>query len=322
MTPIEFLRRQKEEKENPKNIAKISNALVEALVQKSNLGALKIVFYISKSNIELPKSDLMTITIDTTHLCNYCDIDVKTLRRNINRMQETNVTFVEKDVYEESIVVIPYFKFNYGGTIEIKMFSKILKLIREVKNRFTMIDVENLMKLKSKHSVRMILLLEMISGFSENVAKRKHYSLAELNGMFGTNYPRLKEFERNILIPVQKELNNKSKLSFIYEVKFDKEDITAPGRPKAVGVIIDLIKKEALNRKRDKDKAFLEWVNKIRKEHVNEILLYHPEVKANLRVSPQGNLYWDNGNALNASKAKEFWNWMYSNVDKLMIRVS
>ena len=40
--------------------------------------------------------------------------------------------------------------------------------------------------------------------------------------MFGTNYPRLKE------------LNNKSKLSFIYEVKFDKEDITAPGRPKAV----------------------------------------------------------------------------------------
>jgi len=34
MTPIEFLRREKEKKKNPTNIAKISNALVEALVQK------------------------------------------------------------------------------------------------------------------------------------------------------------------------------------------------------------------------------------------------------------------------------------------------
>ena len=241
MTPIEFLERQKEEKKNHKNIAKISNALVEALVQKNNLSALKIIFYISKSNIILPKSDLVTITIDTKHLCSYCNIDVKTLKRNINKMQETNITFVEKDVYEEYIVVIPYFKFSYGGKIKIKMFSKILNLIRDVKNRFTIIDVENLMKLKSKHSVRMILLLEMISGFSKNVAKRKHYSLAELNGMFGTNYPRLKEFERSVIIPVQKELNDKSKLTFIYEIKFDKDDITAPGRPKAVGIIIDLV---------------------------------------------------------------------------------
>jgi plasmid replication initiation protein len=236
-------------------------------------------------------------------------------------MQETSITFVEQNVFEEHIAILPYFKFSYGGKIEVKIFSKILNLIREVTNRFTIIDVKNLMNLKSKHSVRMILLLEMISGFSENVAKRKHYSLAELNGMFGTNYPRLKEFERKILMPVQKELNEKSKLSFIYEVEFDKEDISSRGRPKAVGIVLDLIKKEQLDSDREQNRIFLEWVNKIRREYVNEILLYHPDIEANLRVSPKGLLYWDNGNELKASKAKEFWKWMYKNQEKLIIKI-
>lgn len=321
MTPIEFLKRQKENQNKPKNIAKISNAIVEALVQKNNLSALKVIFYIAKSDIQFQDGELINITINANSLCKYCNIDIQTLKRNINKMQETNITFVEKDVYEEHIVIIPYFKFNYGGKIEIKMFSKILNLIREVKNRFTIIDVENLMKLKSKHSVRMILLLEMISGFSENVAKRKHYSLAELNGMFGTNYPRLKEFERKILVPIQKELNDKSKLSFLYEIKFDKEDITSRGRPKAVGIILDLINKKQLDSNKEKNKIFLDWVKKIRKEYVNEILLYHPDIDANLRVNPNGYLYWDNGRELNAIKAKEFWKWMYDNQDKLLIKV-
>ena len=320
MTPIEFLRREKEKKKNPTNIAKISNALVEALVQKNNLGALKVIFYIAKSDIKRQDSELVKLIIDINHLCADCNIDVKTLKRNITKMQETSITFVEENVFEEHIAILPYFKFSYGGKIEIKIFSKILNLIREVKNRFTIIDVKNLMNLKSKHSVRMILLLEMISGFSENVAKRKHYSLAELNGMFGTNYPRLKEFERKILMPVQKELNEKSKLSFIYEVEFDKEDISSRGRPKAVGIVLDLIKKEQLDSDREQNRIFLEWVNKIRREHINEILLYHPDIEANLRVSPKGLLYWDNGNELKASKAKEFWKWMYKNQEKLIIK--
>jgi len=315
MNPIEFLKKQKKG-QNSRDIAKISNALVEALIQNNNLTALKVIFYIAKTNIDVIKdSELIHITIDTKKLCEYCGIDTKTLRRNVNKMQETNISFVQENIYEEHIIILPYIKFSYSGTIEVKIFLKVLNLIREVKNRFTTIDVKNLMKFKSKHSIRMILLLEMISGFSANVAKRKHYNLDELNGMFGTNYSRLKEFERKILVPVQKELNEKSKLSFLYELKFDKEDITARGRPKAVGVIIDLYRKERT--KKEGDRAFLDWVAKIRKEHVNEILFYHPQAEANLRVSSKGNLYLDNGDELKASKAKEFWRWMYENQGEL-----
>jgi len=237
----ENLQKLKEENNQAKNVAKISNALVEALVKKNNLGALKIMFYIARSNIRLPKGDISKITIDPKKLCEYCDIDLRTLKRNIKQMQETTITFIEDKKYEENIVIIPRVKFEYSGVLEIDMYKKILKLIKEVEKRFTVIDVQNLMKLKSKHSIRMIQLLEMINGFDEYVLKRKYYNFAELNGMFGTKYPRLKEFERKILIPVQKELNDKSKLTFVYTIKFDKDDITAPGRPKAVGITIDLV---------------------------------------------------------------------------------
>ena len=97
------------------------------------------------------------------------------------------------------------------------------------------------MNLNSKHSVKMIAILEMINGFDENVPKRKYYDLNELNGMFDTKYKRIKQFEAEILEKVKKELDANSKLSFIYQIKFEKENAKA-GRPKAVGIVIDLVR--------------------------------------------------------------------------------
>lgn len=243
MLPSEFLKEQ----EKVNNIAKISNSLIEAFVKKNNIGALKLLFYISKSNLNYDyEKELQTFKIDTKKLIEFCNMDIKTLRRNIIQMQETVLTFISYNSegsarYEENITVIPYSKILYGGYIEIKIFTKILSLIADVKNKFTFIDIENLMKLKSKHSIRMIQLLEMIEGFSPNVAKRKTYSLKELNLMFGTNYKNMYEFDRKILVPVKNELDENSSLTFIYNFTFDKDDITAPGRPKAVSVTIDLL---------------------------------------------------------------------------------
>ena len=86
-----------------------------------------------------------------------------------------------------------------------------------------------------------------------------------------------------------------------------------------MSVTIDLLIKESDNPKKEENRVFLEWVKKIRKEHINEILLYHPDIEANLRVSSKGLLYWDNGHELKASKAKEFWKWMYENQERLLI---
>lgn len=239
MTPSEA-RRLASKPQDKNNLAKISNSLVESFVSKNNLGALKILFYIAKGKIEIDDREIREIHIDVKSACEYCNVEIRTLKRNLKQMSETSISFVDsKNSITEYISVIPYCKIT-NTKIEIKMFTKILKLISEVKNRFTTIDLENLMKLKSKHSVRMIQLLEMINGFDVGIPRRKRYLLEDLNGMFGTEYKNIYEFERKILKPVKEELDNESSLTFIYETITDDVNYRKQGRPSAIGVNIDL----------------------------------------------------------------------------------
>lgn len=221
-----------------RDIAKISNTLIEAFVKQNNLVALKTLFYIARADVKVPDFRLVTIDIDTESLCKYCNIELTTLKRNIKQMTETSINIIDEKS-ESYITVIPKAKFITGtNKLEIDMYKEILELVWQVEKRFTVIDVKGLMNLNSKHSVRMIQLLEMISGFDN--AKRKHYDLEELNLMFGTKYSKIAEFERKILIPVKAELDTNSKLSFIYTVVF-KINPKGKGRPVADKVTIDLI---------------------------------------------------------------------------------
>lgn len=237
---------RKKEKPTVNNLVKIKNQLIEAFVKKSNLTALKILFYLAKDCSIVPEAESTKITLNTKQLCEYCNIDEKTLKRNVKQMTETSVSFT--DEFGESFMsVIPKAKFNYSGKLEILIFREVLGMVVEVKNKFTTIDAKQIMKLSSKHSVRMLMLLEMISNFHRvedgvriELPKRKTYELEELNLLFGTSYPRLGEFEREILKKVKEELDNNSKLSFLYEIEYDKKP-ESKGRPKAVRVTIDVI---------------------------------------------------------------------------------
>ena len=223
------------------DVAKISNSLIEAFVKQNNLVAIKTLFYISRSNVALPSVPLATISLDTTHLCDYCGIDIKTLKRNIKQMTETSISIID-DKSESYITVIPKARFVKGtNKLEVDVYKEILELVWQVERRFTVVNVKALMNLNSKHSVRMIQLLEMINGFSDLAAKRKIYSLSELNLMFGTSYSKFSEFERKILSPVKAELDINSKLSFVYQITFI-DNPKGRGRPIADKVQIDLVR--------------------------------------------------------------------------------
>lgn len=242
---------RKQEKPVANNLVKIKNQLVEAFVKKSNLTALKILFYLAKDCSIVPEADSTKITLNTKQLCEYCNIDEKTLKRNVKQMTETSMSFT--DEFGESFMsVIPKAKFNYSGKLEILIFREVLGMVINVKNKYTTIDAEQIMKLSSKHSVRMLMLLEMIANFHRiekdeynrdiriELPKRKTYELEELNLLFGTFYKRLGQFETEILKTVKEELDNNSKLSFLYEIEYDKKP-ESKGRPKAVKVTIDVI---------------------------------------------------------------------------------
>jgi len=63
-------------------------------------------------------------------------------------------------------------------------------------------------------------------------------TLDELNLFFGTKYKSWSSIEREIIKPVQEELNKSSTLSFIYESSFER---LGRGRPKFKDIIIDII---------------------------------------------------------------------------------
>jgi len=245
MLPTQFKRERKErlEKAKVKPHQKISNTFIENAITHSNANAIKVVFYLAslleKTNINT-EDELNTLEIDTKQMLQYTEITAPEIRRTLKAMQETSISFINEELKEELMInLLPYINFKWGKhTVEIKLFSKIAKLIVDVKRNYTFLNTKTLMSLKNKHSLRLLPILNMISQFSDNVAKRKTYELEDINAIFGTNYKRLQEIQRKILEPVKEELDLNSKLTFLYEMNYDN---FGKGRPKATTITIDVI---------------------------------------------------------------------------------
>lgn len=260
MNPLAFQKQQEaEQSEAIKDLVKVSNSLVEGFVSKSNAVALKMLFYIAKQQHK-ESGEITKFTLSADDFASYCNLDHKTIRRNISAMQNTSITFVEYDKnkkpkLERHIVLIPQAVYDFTEKkIEIDMYKKILDLIVEVEERFTTIDVKNVMELESKYSIRIVMILEQIFGFKgtpENwdVKQQKTFSLEELNGMFDTKYKNFTDFERKVLKPAKAEMDEKSEISFSYKINKGYNSPLDRGRPKAIDCTIKLVQNKLRQRR-------------------------------------------------------------------------
>ncbi len=223
----------------------IRNELLEALFTHNNSTALKILFYIAKQNIDL-NDRVLTLTIDSKNLMKITNTTIRTLKTNIKALQKVTVTFIStKDNHkvEEFIQLIPQSEFIDGvNKIKIDMYKKVYDLIVNVEKNFSLVDLDTLLSLNNKNTIRTLMILERINNFSKVVSKRKTYDLDELNGLYGTNYKRMNDFVKNIIIPSQEDLqSSSSQLNFLHQVNYLNK---GKGRPKAVSVTIDLVKNQ------------------------------------------------------------------------------
>ena len=313
MTLAEWNEKQarKREEEKHKPFQKISNNFIDNTINKNNINAIKTVFYLATV---LEKFDfnlrLDSVKIDLKDMLEYTKMTRQEIRNNLKMMQETSITFInEKEEWEKYIVLIPEIHISYGSNfIIIDLYSKIAKLIVEVKNNYTYIDTRVLMALKSKHSIRILPLLEKIKGYDSHIGKRKKMSLNALNDFFGTKYQRIADIERRVLKPAQKELDNSSTLTFIYQVHME---CFGRGRPKATSVTIDLIVRPEYylsNRK-----IFIEY---LRKSFVGKNILdtidKHTHKRITIYISTKGKLYDRiSGESFDAKRANELWTTFY-----------
>jgi hypothetical protein len=246
MTPREArkLQAEKLKEQKIKPIQKVSNSFIDSTLHKSNLTALKTIYYLSTILDKFDHSkNLDTIKIDLRQMLKYTEINAQDIRNNLKAMQETSITFAdEKQQIEEYISLIPRIKFEWGkNVVEIDLYSKIAKLIIDAVGQYSFIDTKQLMKLQNKHSLKLLPILHKLSQYSPNVAKRVSYELEDLNDLFGTKYKRLVDISRYILAPSKEELDAESKLTFVYEIDFVN---LGQGRPKANKITIDLVEQK------------------------------------------------------------------------------
>jgi len=235
MLPSEFKEKKVLELKNRKVYKKISNNFIENSIANSNINVLKILYYLS-TILETYNylNEYNEYIINLKDMLKYTGLTSQNIRDNIKKMQQTSISFVDETKNIESgISLLPKYYFYWSkNKISITLDKKICSLIIDVTKRYTFINTKELMKLKSIHSFRLLPILHMINGYDK---KQKTYNLNNLNEIFETNYKSLSQFETNIFRKTKKELDDKSSLSFSYEINFDNLGL---GRPKAVSITI------------------------------------------------------------------------------------
>lgn len=252
MTPYEFRMKKEEEakalKSGKGQIKKIHNSFIQSAIHGSNYQALKVIFYLSSilEDLEMDKEHF-TVVIDYEKALEFTGISDAEFTRTLKAMQSVSITFVDEvEKYEEYINLLPRIKRLYGKKqVEIDLYAKVARLIIDVPKQIggTMLNVKEICKLKSKHSVRLLPILHMINGFNYPAEKKKTYTLEELNDIFGVDYKTLYKMESNVLKDVHHELNTTSKMGFNYEINMGYHGI-AKGRPKALSITITPIVKK------------------------------------------------------------------------------
>jgi len=178
----------------------------------------------------------------------FTGLTADTIIKTTKQMQQTSITFIdEEEGGIEGMSLLPrYYFVPNKNIVELDLYVRIAKMIVDVKRNYTNINIKDLMNIRNKHSLRMLALLCRMSEYDKDIPKRKHMTLNELNSFFGTKLKTWTDIERKILKQVKEELDNNSKISFVYESNYER---LGRGRPAFKDVTIDLIKKKTVQGK-------------------------------------------------------------------------
>lgn len=236
-SPLDIIKKEKE-LYLPKTL-ELANNLFQAFIQNNNLIGLKIAIVLSGAKSQIEYNQDNQVKLDVDNLCEVIKCSRKELSTNLKKTTDTFFRYVTSDGSVGGTHPIHSYEYAHNNkALVLEVSSKAKAIFTELgkgQYAFSRANGNNLMNLKHKHSLRMQMLLELISNF--DTVKRKRFTLEEMNGYFGTNYKRYIDLDRKILAPVKEEIDSSSKLSFTYEFSTIKQP---KGQPKINEVVIDL----------------------------------------------------------------------------------
>lgn len=199
-----------------KNLVVKSNDLVEARY-KLNLNEQKLILYaVGKLERTKEKFNILQIqTSDFVKLLNTSELRYTEIRNLVTNLMEKQVKITTEtgELIANWVSSIEYIK--NSGTIELEFSKKLTPYLLQLKKRFTRYELENILYLKNKHSIRVYELLKQY----ENIGKReiKVNDLRNCLGIENNQYQRFSNFENRVLNTTKNEINEHTDLTVDYK---------------------------------------------------------------------------------------------------------
>ncbi len=201
-------------KEN--NIVSKSNTLIEAN-SRLNLVEQKILLCLA-SNIEPNDRDFKTYTFPIKHFHDLLGLNGSTKYSELSKITKELLSKVIEIRTGEELIQVSWLSsaiYNRNkGTIDMRFDPLLKPFLLELSSKFTSYRLANVVKLKSTYAIRIYELLKQYEDLKERTISLENlrYYLDAMD-----IYPNYANFKQRVLKPSQKELDQKTDISFEFE---------------------------------------------------------------------------------------------------------
>lgn len=198
-----------------------SNNLIEARYNLSTLEQKLLLITIS----EIKNSEKNTIEFTTKELYNILNITTNRqneLRKILEELVNKSIIIIDKSLRNRKKTLVTHWfssvTYNENGIIQIAFDTELLPYLLKLKTNFTTYTLDNILPMKKKYSIRFYELLKQY----QKIGKR-NFTVSELREILNceNEYLKFAEFERRIIVPAVKEINDHSDIIVEY-TKFKK----------------------------------------------------------------------------------------------------
>lgn len=208
-------------KEN--NIVSKSNTLIEAN-SRLNLVEQKMLLCLA-SNIEPNDRDFKTYTFPIKQFHNLLGLNGSTKYTELSKITKKLLSKVIEIRAGEELIQVSWLSsaiYNRNkGTIDMRFDPLLKPFLLELSSKFTSYRLANVVKLKSTYAIRIYELLKQYEDLRERTISLENlrYYLDAMDV-----YPNYANFKQRVLNPSQKELNQKTDISFeVEEIKLGRK---------------------------------------------------------------------------------------------------
>ncbi|WP_144519640.1 replication initiation protein [Bacillus thuringiensis] len=198
------------------NIVSKSNSLIEAN-SRLNLVEQKILLCLA-SNIEPNDRDFKTYTFPIKQFHDLLGLSGSTKYTELSKITRELLSKVIEIRIKEELIQVSWLSSaihnKKKGTIDMRFDPLLKPFLLELSSKFTSYSLANVIKLKSTYAIRIYELLKQYEGIKERTISLENlrYYLDAID-----IYPNYANFKQRVLTPAQKELTQKTDISFEFE---------------------------------------------------------------------------------------------------------